>query len=206
MQRLTLASQRNILIGAVAPLVALLCIVIAIAISPWFSWLDNALSDLGNYNNGMLAAVIFNAGLITTGAMLFVFLMRLMGRVHDTLTGVGLAIFLISVAFLTLIGVFSENAGRIHFWVSVGFFFTFPFAMWAVGLSWLRFAHLRWFAVLSILLPFVSLCLWPVTFGGTAPWTGVAIPEILTALTAIVWIWLFQLLLVRNKLEGIVST
>ncbi|MHA1653168.1 MAG: DUF998 domain-containing protein [Candidatus Thorarchaeota archaeon] len=205
MQRLTQASQREILVGAVAPLVALLCIVTAIAISPWFSWFDNALSDLGNYNNGMPAAAIFNAGLITTGAMLFVFLMRLMGRVHDTLTRVGLAIFSISVAFLTLIGVFSENAGKIHFWASVGFFFTFPFAMWAVGLSWLRFVHLRWFAVTSILLPFVSLYLWTVTFGGTASWTGVAIQEILTALTAIVWIWLFQLLLVREKLEGIVS-
>jgi len=174
--------------------------------SPWFSWFDNALSDLGNYDNGMPAAVIFNAGLITTGAMLFVFLMRLVRRVHDILTRVGLAIFSISVAFLTLIGVFSENAGRIHFWVSVGFFFTFPFAMWAVGLSWLRFAHLRWFAVLSILLPFVSLYLWTMTFGGTASSTGVAIPEILTALTAIVWIWLFQLLLARKKLEGVVST
>ncbi len=188
-----------------APLVALICIAIAIAISPWFSWFDNALSDLGNYDNGIIAAIVFNAGLVTTGAMLLVFLIQLLRRTQDIFTRVGLFIFLVSVAFLALVGIFSENAGKIHFWVSVGFFFTFPFAMWVIGFSWLRFAHLRWFSIISVLLPFVSMYLWTITFGGTAPWTGVAIPEILTALTAITWIWLFQLLLARDRLNNLIS-
>ncbi|MGQ4870974.1 MAG: DUF998 domain-containing protein [Candidatus Thorarchaeota archaeon] len=205
MQRLTQMPNRDVLVGAVAPLVALICIAIAIAISPWFSWFDNALSDLGNYDNGIIAAIVFNAGLVTTGAMLLVFLIQLLRRTQDIFTRVGLFIFLVSVAFLALVGIFSENAGKIHFWVSVGFFFTFPFAMWVIGFSWLRFAHLRWFSIISVLLPFVSMYLWTITFGGTAPWTGVAIPEILTALTAITWIWLFQLLLARDRLNNLIS-
>ncbi len=192
--------------GGLAPLVALAAIIVSISISPWFDWFDNALSDLGNYDNGIVAAIIFNAGLVVTGVLVAWFVVWLLRRTSDVFTKVGFAIFLVSTIGLLLIGVFSENAGRIHFFVSVLFFFSFPFAMWTIGLSWLRFPGLRWFAVLSIVEPFESFYLWWITFGRTAPWTGVAIPEILTALSAIVWLWIIILLLRRNDLSVVIPS
>ncbi len=182
------------MIGFLGPLVALVCIAIAIFISPWFSWFDNALSDLGNYNNGMAAAVVFNAGLIVTAVLMLYFAVTLLRALKDWPTRIALIILVVSLGFLASIGVFSENFGSLHFYVSVGFFLTFPFAMWTIAISWLRYRKLWWFCLISFLLPFVSFYMWTSYFGGALPWTGVAIPEIVTSVTAIGWILVINLL------------
>ncbi len=90
--------------------------------------------------------------------------------------------------------------------ISVGFFASFPFAMWLVGIGFLRYSHLRWFSVVSIILPFFSLYVWIGYYGGFFPFlTGVAIPEFTTALTAIAWIWILLLLEYKNKLSMIMK-
>ena len=97
-----------------------------------------------------------------------------------------------------IIGLFSEDTWvhigdhSLHYIASLGFFITFPLAMWFMGISWLRFPRVRWFSIVSLFLPFVSIYLWWGTYRSMFPWTGVAIPEFLTALTAITWFWLFQ--------------
>lgn len=191
------------LIGFVGPLVALVCIIIAIVLSPWFTWSDNALSDLGNYNNGMAAAVVFNAGLIITGIMMMYFTVTGFKELKDWPTRIALMILMVSIGFMVSIGIFSENFGQLHFIVSVGFFAPFPFAMWIVAVAWLRFRRLRLFCLISFLLPFISLYMWTAYFGGTLPWTGVAIPEIVTAFTAIGWIWVINLLHHMGMLNSI---
>ena len=105
---------------------------------------------------------------------------------------------------LIAIGVFSENFSPTHFYVSVGFFLTFPFAMWTVMLSWMRFPNLRWFAVLSLLIPFISLFMWT-DLGIGSIWEGVAIPEIVTAASAIVWVWIVNYLLYKEKLSDVMK-
>ncbi len=185
-------------IGIVSPLVALLCIAVAIPLSPWFTWFGNALSDLGNYNNGVAVAILFNSGLVITGLSALLFTVWFLTKTESPPTKIGLFVFAVSDAFLVLVGILSENAGRIHFIVSVGFFATFPFAMWIVGADFLRFSKTRPYALPSLLLPFVSLYFWYITFGGTAPWSGVAIPEIVTALTAIGWLYLLCSMVLTN--------
>ncbi|MCF2136712.1 MAG: DUF998 domain-containing protein [Candidatus Thorarchaeota archaeon] len=186
-------------------IIALSCIFLAIGLSPWFDWFANALSDLGNYDNGLGAAIVFNSGLIIGGLMATWASILLLRIIKDVYTRVGIGIYTISAIFLITIGIFSENVGRLHYYVSVGFFLTFPFAMWAIGLSWLRFRGLIWFAIISLLLPFVSFYLWSITFGGTAPWTRVAIPEILTASTMIGWLWALVFLLRQGVLSHLTS-
>ena len=74
---------RTALVGFLAPLVALICIFVAIAISPDFLWTDNALSDLGHYTrinigpNPEIRAIIFNSGLVITGIMMLIFTLPL---------------------------------------------------------------------------------------------------------------------------------
>jgi hypothetical membrane protein len=193
------------IMGLLGPLVALLSITIAILLSlSWFTWEGNALSDLGNYDNGLPAAIIFNVGLVLTGILLLAFTFCFVRTIADTPMKIGLAPFFIALVFLILIGVLSENAGPVHYYVSVGFFGSFPFAMWFVGLGLFRFRRLWWFSIISILLPIFSIYMWVGWYGGVFPfWTGNAIPEITTAFTGIGWLWIIWILFHKEKLPEI---
>lgn len=193
--------------GLIAPLIALVAISLSILISPEFSWFENALSDLGHYtrtdlgNFQLVSAIIFNSGLIITGLLELSYVVPLIKKQNDLVNRLGLSVFGISALFLVLIGIFSENFSPTHFLVSVGFFATFPFAMWIVGVGMLRYRNLWWFAIISVLLPFVSLYVWWGTYAGMMPWSGVALPEIITAMSAIGWIWIINWLEFRNGLQ-----
>lgn len=193
------------ILGIISPLIALTSIAVAIILSlSWFTWEGNALSDLGNYDNGLLAAIVFNSGLVLTGLLLLVFSYAFVKTITDLPTKIGMFPFFIALVFLILIGILSENAGSIHYYVSVGFFGSFPFAMWFVGLGLLRFRKLWWFSIVSILLPFFSIYMWVAWYGGIFPlWAGNAIPEITTAFTGIGWLWLIWLLYHRSDLSVI---
>ncbi|MGY5855798.1 MAG: DUF998 domain-containing protein [Candidatus Thorarchaeota archaeon] len=193
------------ILGIIGPIVALVAIAVAIILSlSWFTWEGRALSDLGNYDNGLPAAIIFNVGLVLAGILLFIFTFYFVRTITDLPTKIGMIPFFIALCFLIGIGVFSENAGNIHFTVSVGFFGSFPFAMWFVGLGLLRFRKLWWFSLISIILPFFSIYMWTSWFGGVFPfWTGNAIPEITTALTGIGWLWVIWFLYDRGELSVI---
>jgi len=195
------------ILGVLGPLIALAAISIAIMLSlSWFTWDGNALSDLGNYDNGLPAAIIFNVGLVLAGILLLIFVYCFVRVITDLPTKIGLIPFFIALIFLVAIGVFSENAGDIHFTVSVGFFGSFPFAMWFVGVGFLRFRKFWWFSLISLVLPFFSIYMWTSWFGGVFPfWSGNAIPEITTAFTGIGWLWLIWLLYDRSDLSVITN-
>jgi hypothetical membrane protein len=199
-------------VGFLVPLIALGGIAIAILLSPNFSWVDNALSDLGHWTRTDIGphpfprALIFNLGLVMTGLLLTLRTLSFMTTLRDRLSVVALVPFLLATGFLTAIGVFSEDTGlrigeaSLHYLASLGFFSTFPLAMWFMGLIWLRCPRVRWFSVISLVLPGVSIVLWWGTFSRLFPWRGIAIPELVTALTAIAWFWLF-LRLMREPLQ-----
>jgi len=191
------------ILGIIGPIIALVAISVAIILSlSWFTWDGNALSDLGNYDNGLLAAIVFNVGLVLAGALLLIFSYSFTKVIKDLPTKIGFIPFFIALIFLIAIGVFSENAGAIHFYVSVGFFGSFPFAMWFVGLGFLRFRKFWWFSLISIIMPFFSIYMWTSWFGGSFPfWSGNAIPEITTAFTGIGWLWLIWILYDRSDLS-----
>ncbi len=56
------------LLGIVGIAVLLISINVAISQAPWFNWVNNALSDLGNLNRGN--AAIFNVGLLSSGFLI----------------------------------------------------------------------------------------------------------------------------------------
>ncbi|MGY5859529.1 MAG: DUF998 domain-containing protein [Candidatus Thorarchaeota archaeon] len=192
-------------IGFFAPLIALTTITISILLAPGFDWIVNALSDLGNYTvfflspYKLVSAIIFNSGLIVTGILMLVYTIWFLKWTKDIPTKIGVIPLLISLLFLIGIGVFSENFGYLHYQVSVGFFLTFPFSMWLVGIGWLRFPSLRWFSVISIILPFLSVVMWVDYMNGTSIWQQ-AVPEIITALSAIIWLWIINMMQYQGKL------
>ncbi len=184
------ALSRMGILALVGPVIAISGISFAILLSPWFTWDDNALSDLGKYATAIPAAVVFNAGLISSGVIMLGFTVWFFQKFRDFPTKIGLIPLAVALVFLILIGILSEDFGDIHFVVSVGFFASFPMSMWVIGFGFLRFPHLRGFAIASIILPFFSLYMWGGWFGDLFPfWSGNAIPEITTALSVIGWIW-----------------
>lgn len=193
-------------IGFFAPLIALTTIAIAILLSPGFDWFIHALSDLGHYTRTdlgpykLLGAIVFNSGLIVTGILMLLFTIWFLRWTKDIPTKIGIIPLVISLVFLIGIGIFSENFGDIHYWVSVGFFLTFPFSMWFIGIGWLRFSHLRLFSIVSIILPFISVFMWVDYMNGTSIWQQ-AVPEIVTALSAIVWLWIINMMQYQGQLE-----
>jgi len=154
--------------------IALLFIFIAAAIlqSPWFSWVDNALSDLGNLSHSSVAT--FNVGLLISG--LGIILYALIGmREHAPKTSYFLAFTGFS---MQLVGLFCENYGRIHFNVSALLFVSLLIA------SMVYLWEKRYYPALLVLL---AVPLWWLHFQGILV-PGAAIPEISSAALVVPWV------------------
>ena len=197
--------------GIIGPLIALIGIMAAIFISPWFNWFDNALSDLGHPwmlggSNGVPglnpAAPIFNSSLILAGLFTLILTIWLVRHQFFEKSVIGIiAAILLTIAqfFLIAIGVFHEGFGNTHFIVSLGFFVTLLIAGMIYGIRLMQEKHLRLIGVLAFILAFISALIWVAYYLNFMPFTGVAIPEIISAITAIIWVYPLCILLLLQK-------
>lgn len=167
------------LLGILGAVAAYPFILTAILLSPWFNFFNNALSDLGNVTLHSSTAWIFNTGLILAGILIAIFgailtvknksWMYLAWTLPLTASGIDLA----------LIGVFPENAGHIHWIVSVIFFSLTIITM-------LVYSYCSWplnapqIGAVALVFGIVSLIVWFVKW----PWRGVAIQETSTCIMA----------------------
>jgi hypothetical membrane protein len=162
------------LFGLVGPLVAYVFIGVSIASAPWFSWWNNALSDLGHALRGE-SAVYFNFGLLLTGLLIFVYSMTVFWKYAKYTS-----LFLFATAFaLQLVAVFTEVYGQLHLTVSV-IFFVF------LILSCLVYAVEKR-SVLGALSFIIGLGTW-ILYWGKIYQAGVAVPEIISATAAMSWV------------------
>ncbi len=186
--------------GILGPLIAFTAILVAIGLSAsWFSWFDNALSDLGHpFRLGgssgplgvNLAAPIFNSGLIACGIITLPLAFRLiLQRDHKSIIGsVGGVFLLVSQFFLIGIGVLHEAFGDLHYIVSVGFFVTVLLFGMIYGVTLALSSETRWFGVVAFLLAIVGAVFWVAYMLSLVPWSGVAIPEIVSAAAVVGWV------------------
>ena len=196
---------RGNVIGFVAPLVSLLCILIATTISPNFDWLDNALSDLGSWYRTdlgdlqIISAILFNGGLILTGILTIYFTIWMMRRLNDKPTKIGFGIFLGPSLFLIGVGIFSEDFTLTHVLSAVFFFFSIPISILITGLVLLRLREMRVVGLVSILFTVLSL---GIMF---QPWIflSVAIFETLEAFVLLGWIWFVNIIDLRGGFSSI---
>ena len=162
------------LVGVISPLIALICIALSIILSPWFSWESNALSDLGHSARSGVAP-LFNFGLILTG-FLTIFYSITCFKNHAKFT----SYFLVLTGLtLQLVATFDEIYDFIHFLVSVLFFLS------------LTFTSLSYFiekkSILAITAFIISTISW-ILFWQEIYIAGIAVPEIISAITTIPWI------------------
>ena len=167
------------LCGIIGPTTAILVIFLAVSRAPWFSWTDNALSDLGVSD----VAYLFNSAVIFAGVLNFVFAMRV-NRVfgQDRLSNIGSLTLVLGGASLGLVGVFTVDTPVIHWLVAMGYFVLFPVALIILGYS-LRNLDRKYgvFTILSGVLAFGGI------FGLMGFYRGLAIPEIVEAVILALW-------------------
>lgn len=172
--------------GVASPLLAVICISLAILSYPAFSWTENALSDLGVVEG--TTSIIFTFGLVVTGFLGIVFaLLGLFRYFGASVAGrVGSAFFAAACGALVCIGVFNENFSPTHYIVSVAFFTLAPIALFILTGTFYR-VHQRGLAALSVV----------VGLTGAVPWIllfcvhyvqNVAIPETISAMALSAWI------------------
>jgi hypothetical membrane protein len=167
------------LCGLITPVLTLTLIFISIALSPWFSWHDNALSDMGVSD----VAPLFNGALLSSGALYFVFVIGFLRwrGLRSRLAQIAGGAMIVGAIGLFLIGVFTEDAGRTHYYVAATYFLATPLAYALLGIDWLRHSAklLGWLTIAAGITAFLMIA--------AVPHKRIAVPEILAALTMSMW-------------------
>lgn len=173
--------------GIAAVVLGFSAILFPIANSPWFSWTENALSDLGMGSSGF----IFNGGLIASGLLMVPFFLGLLEFSGGCWAWkIGSYMFLADAISLIGVGIFHEGFGRIHFYFSLVFFILIPLSLTSMGLSmWRR--GIRGLGVYTLSTGLVTPIVW------VMPWRGAAIPEFLSILAAAIWVTVLSLRMLR---------
>jgi hypothetical membrane protein len=171
--------------GTIAPILAFAFIFLAVASYPQFSWVDNALSDLGVVQG--VTAAIFNSGLIVSGVLCFIFATGLFIVLGESVLGrVGALVFALACLALVAIGVFNESFGLTHFLVSVAFFLLLPVSLLIIVGAFWRMSQVR-MAAFTLLVAVVAAAPWVLLFSVRYV-SGVAIPEFVSGLAGSMWV------------------
>ena len=170
--------------GIVTPVVTLTFVISAIASYPQFSWVENALSDLGVKPG--LTAPLFNYGLVVSGFLALVFASGLFIFFRRRILGrIGVSIFILAALAFVAIGVFPENVSPTHYCVSVAFFVFFPVSMLVLVADFFVMDEVK-MGIFTLLVAIAAIVPWVLYFSiRFVP--GVAIPEAVSALSASVW-------------------
>lgn len=170
--------------GILAPLVAFTFILLAIVYSPQFSWTENALSDLGVVEG--VTAVLFNSGLIISGILAILFACGLFVFLGNrTLGRIGAFIFTLAALALVAIGNFTENFGRIHYYVSVTFFTFAPISMLIICATFFVIGKVK-LGLFTFLTAITAAFVWVLQFAMRYV-PNVAIPETISAFLVSTW-------------------
>jgi hypothetical membrane protein len=171
--------------GIIAPIIAFVCILTAIASYPTFSWTNNALSDLGVVSG--LTASLFNFGLFVSGVLAFTFsifgLFIYFGK--NWVGKIGSTVFGAATIALIAISVFNESFSPTHYIVSVAFFTLAPIALFILAFGFWLFNQ-KGIAAFTVVVGVSAALPWILLFiFNYVP--NVAIPEFLSAFAVSVW-------------------
>jgi hypothetical membrane protein len=190
------------IIGLVAPVLILVCILLSVVSWNQFSWVNNALSDLGVQPG--ITSVLFNGTIVLGGLFFIIFSLGVFRLVEKQFVGkFGSGLLVVAFVAFTAIGIFNSSFSPTHYIVAVSFFVTFPLALlflvrsfWLLGKRKLG------------LFTFVS------TLVATLPWVlqftfhyvqGIAIPEFISGIVMAIWVMTLSHSMQKNtsnKLEN----
>ena len=158
--------------GITSQLTGLATILVATSVSPWFSWTENYVSVLGVEGS---ATVLFNSGLILSGALSLAFAaglwMNLPLELSSRAGQAGVGCLVLGSMSLSAMGIFPRSVEYPHNIASITFLF---FIVTRSGKKW------GWFSLGAGIL---ILTLQPVPW----PWSGGAIQQLLFCLPWSLW-------------------
>jgi hypothetical membrane protein len=163
--------------GIFLPVVIFTSLGLSIASSPWFTWTQHALSDLGIQEN---TALFFNYGMIIGGILALIFSFGLMKLLSNKL---GAYLLALSSLALIGIGVFPETIFALHFLTSASFFVLLAIALLIIGLTSTQNSFERTLGLLALLLVLIAICSTVFLFH----FNGIAITEALSCFPAFIW-------------------
>ncbi len=180
--------------GVLGPVIGFAGIFISVALSPWFNWLDNALSDLGHPLSPVFW--LFNSTLVIAGLISLIFVGHLVKEAVKERSIIGtLGSLMLFISFILLMGVglVNETIKPYHTTIALGFFLALIFSSIIYGIHLIMTPSRR---VIGIVALFAGLFDAIMLFGGfiaivsflAIPITGLAIPEIVLALIGETWI------------------
>lgn len=174
-------------------------VAVALAMSPWFNWTTDALSDLGHPrypSAAVFGAGLFAAGLFYVDAVLHASLFLGSSRLAKS------AVFFLVAGGLSLsaIGLINESYGKPHFVVSFTYFTFVPLGMFLLALCIRRvrprFAYLTMATAAAAALFGISIIA-AIVYG--APFPSQAIPELIASAILAAWAVVAGAALLRGK-------
>lgn len=183
----TTASRRA---GVASVVVSLGGVLLATAVSPAFSWTDDALSELGVATTAAGTATtvpLFNGGLIVGALLALAFAQYLWGTAASTLARTGAGSFAATSVLMGGVGVFP--AGTVpHAPAALGFFLFVSVTLAIAGVAALRAGAGR-YAGASLVLAGANVAVWVAWLAAGGPdRLGVALPEIGGAVILASWV------------------
>ena len=179
--------------GITSQIVGLTALLVTISNSPWFSWTENHISVLGV--EGSMTR-LFNCGLILIGVLSLIFAFGLRKSLSSSRLGQwGIASLVLGSIAISAMGIFPRTLGLPHDVASIAFFVFVYLAIFLIGVMAITTSQKIWGA-LSLAAVLIMVVMQPVPW----PWSGGAIPQLLSALPWTLWTIVFAIrLLMRPK-------
>jgi hypothetical membrane protein len=170
--------------GIMSHLVIYIFIIVAILQSPWFSWINNAISDLGNIVDHPASAPFLNSGLVVGGLIMILFGIGMFLEIRgNTFASIGALTLLTSGIGLFFVGVFPENFIVPHFASAFTYFFSIIVGSILFGIAFVIRKSTRLFGIVTIILGMLAA-----TALSLLQFPGIAIPEMIASVSQYVWI------------------
>ncbi len=163
--------------GVFLPVVIFTSLGLSIASSPWFTWTQHALSDLGIQEN---SAFLFNYGMIFGGVLALIFSVGLMKILTNKL---GAYVLMLSSLALIGIGVFPETIFTLHFLTSASFFVLLAIGLLVIGVTRGYNSFEKNIGLLALVLVVIAISSTVFLFR----FDGIAITEALCCFPAFIW-------------------
>jgi hypothetical membrane protein len=165
--------------GIMLPIVTISGLLLALPRAPWFSWTENAISDLGRPEFGLS---FFNYTLILIGILLLAFSFGLLYSLKGE--RVGPTVFALSSIYFIGVGLFPLPDPN-HVDVSGLFFIAFPLGFLMLGLKMYK-KRSRFIKNMGISALIIAI------IGGISPifllfYEGIAIPEVVILFPGFFW-------------------
>jgi len=165
--------------GIILPILFIMTMIVSLLSAPWFSWTENAISDMGRPEHGLQ---FFNYSLIALGVLLLFFTFGLYFSLNKIRFGP--TVLAISSIYFIVFGIYPlPDPSHIDF--SGLFFIAFPLGFFILGLHLYKqkLKFLKDMGIFAFIIAIIAICQ-PIYL---IFYPGIAVPEILILIPGFFW-------------------